>query len=1027
MGNAYIGYLYDKESQKYKLPITSIDAVVDEKGKTARELIDEVQPVLTTLIIKTSAGLSLSSGVNTLSATVIRDNEDITDQCTDDDFVWTRQESNWLRQYTTGKSITIGDSDLVSEKATFICWFKKYVSSDIIWEASQQITIDGTFSDNINLIGYITANLPQYVKFNDDKYSPDWSKTNLILTPVLHRANNSTNLALTRVISKAWYRRIASNPSWIQVTSGSNGEVINPSTGILTVSQNKFTGTNETVEYKYVCKYFDNETNKTLDYEMEIDFLRLSDGIDGQNGQDGINGIDGQDGKDGVGIKSITQTKKSKADGGENEWTVVKTDNTVSKFYVTNGTKGSAGINGTNGWTKSIIRLYRRSPRTLTRDDLNFGTLTYDVNTDSILEAHNNQVGSWWTTTIAGSNTLYSTFAVVYTQDNQVVLQVSDWAYPVVLSEQGSSGQEGQTVAFVTLYQRADEIPELPYNNVTFSFVNHTISEPKDQHGNILPWTINVPENNGKILWCTTAVASGRGESDTIGASEWCEPINLAINGIDGRDGIDGINGQDGKDGRDGVDGIDGRDGIDGKDGINGVDGASAYEIAVEHGYEGTEEEWLQELHTEMRFQYAVLAGEYDYLRSYGPGSDDVYGYIDGVGYGIVTTWSDEAPLNVPKGSYVWFRAKNTYNDIWQYARVTGYTGSSAGFGNITASIDTGVGIPSVDIITSGTDAAKNIEFVFKNLRGIGIYSIEYFYAVTPSQIQPPASEIVEIEIPQMTERNKYLWKKIVITYTTGLTQSFVSLEGAYGDTGPQGSSTTITSALYGVSDSNLARPSQWQSELPVVPQGQYLWTKLIYSDGTITYSYSHQAVSADTFYVTREYCVSQTNTEPPIGPWSNSVDYTWYSGTFVWSRNVKHYDNGTVATSSSFIDYQTMVELERSSYIKVIPTQGTYISGLSDEKYQYIPIRIETHGHIGTLSISTNCGILSYYDSETDTWTDLQSAVAMNITLDEVKKDYAIKLSLAQTGICTLSSQFVTWSGNSIEDSNIITPINVE
>ena len=66
--------------------------------------------------------------------------------------------------------------------------------------------------------------------------------------------------------------------------------------------------------------------------------------------------------------------------------------------------------------------------------------------------------------------------------------------------------------------------------------------------------------------------------------------------GCDGRNGVDGLPGKDGKDGADGVPGHNGADGKNGVDGINGSDGKSAYLIAVEHGFTGTETEWLQSL-----------------------------------------------------------------------------------------------------------------------------------------------------------------------------------------------------------------------------------------------------------------------------------------------------------------------------------------------------------------------------------------------------------------------------------------------
>ena len=56
------------------------------------------------------------------------------------------------------------------------------------------------------------------------------------------------------------------------------------------------------------------------------------------------------------------------------------------------------------------------------------------------------------------------------------------------------------------------------------------------------------------------------------------------------------LRGTDGKDALPGKDGENGVDGKNGTDGINGSDGKSAYIIAVEHGFTGTETEWLQSL-----------------------------------------------------------------------------------------------------------------------------------------------------------------------------------------------------------------------------------------------------------------------------------------------------------------------------------------------------------------------------------------------------------------------------------------------
>jgi hypothetical protein len=59
---------------------------------------------------------------------------------------------------------------------------------------------------------------------------------------------------------------------------------------------------------------------------------------------------------------------------------------------------------------------------------------------------------------------------------------------------------------------------------------------------------------------------------------------------------LKGEDGADGQNGTNGINGVDGQDGIDGIDGINGQDGLSAYEIALANGFVGTEQQWLDSL-----------------------------------------------------------------------------------------------------------------------------------------------------------------------------------------------------------------------------------------------------------------------------------------------------------------------------------------------------------------------------------------------------------------------------------------------
>lgn len=67
--------------------------------------------------------------------------------------------------------------------------------------------------------------------------------------------------------------------------------------------------------------------------------------------------------------------------------------------------------------------------------------------------------------------------------------------------------------------------------------------------------------------------------------------------GDTGEPGAAGEKGEPGEKGDTGAAGKDGRDGTDGAAGRDGANGASAYEIALQHGYSGSETAWLESLH----------------------------------------------------------------------------------------------------------------------------------------------------------------------------------------------------------------------------------------------------------------------------------------------------------------------------------------------------------------------------------------------------------------------------------------------
>lgn len=97
-------------------------------------------------------------------------------------------------------------------------------------------------------------------------------------------------------------------------------------------------------------------------------------------------------------------------------------------------------------------------------------------------------------------------------------------------------------------------------------------------------------------------------------------------------------------------------------------------------------------------------------------------------------------------------------------------------------------------------------------------------------------------DIPTVSN-GQYLWTKTVVTYSDGKSTEAYSVSYK-GTNGSDGTSVTVssTSVTYQASSSGTTTPTgAWQSTVPSVPNGQFLWTKTVvtYSDGNSTTSYS--------------------------------------------------------------------------------------------------------------------------------------------------------------------------------------------
>nr|DAO47999.1 MAG TPA: tail protein [Caudoviricetes sp.] len=130
---------------------------------------------------------------------------------------------------------------------------------------------------------------------------------------------------------------------------------------------------------------------------------------------------------------------------------------------------------------------------------------------------------------------------------------------------------------------------------------------------------------------------------------------------------------------------------------------------------------------------------------------------------------------------------------------------------------------------------------------GVGIKNTTVTYGLSDNETAQPTNWTAN---PPALVKGKYLWTKTVWTYTddtseTGYQKTYVAKDGNNGNDGIAGKDgvgikkTTIT---YAIGTSGTTAPTTgWDTQVPNVPAGQYLWTKTVwtYTDNTNETGYS--------------------------------------------------------------------------------------------------------------------------------------------------------------------------------------------
>lgn len=202
---------------------------------------------------------------------------------------------------------------------------------------------------------------------------------------------------------------------------------------------------------------------------------------------------------------------------------------------------------------------------------------------------------------------------------------------------------------------------------------------------------------------------------------------------------------------------------------------------------------------------------------------------------------------------------------------------------------------------------------------GNGIKSITEYYQISTSNTTAPTSWVTTV--PTLTATNKYLWNYEKITYTNGTSVDTAKrVIGVYGDkgntgaTGPAGKGIKSTAITYQASTSGTTAPTgTWNTSVPSVPQGQYLWSRTVitYTDNSTSTTYSVAyipkngqngatgstgptgATGTGVASIVQQYYLSTSKTSQTGGSWVTSMP-TWSSGKYLWTRYQINYKNPT-------------------------------------------------------------------------------------------------------------------------------------
>lgn len=204
------------------------------------------------------------------------------------------------------------------------------------------------------------------------------------------------------------------------------------------------------------------------------------------------------------------------------------------------------------------------------------------------------------------------------------------------------------------------------------------------------------------------------------------------------------------------------------------------------------------------------------------------------------------------------------------------------------------------------------------DLIGRGIKSIAYEYLVTTTGIQPELSDSGWTDKRPNVQAGEYLWTKTITDYTDGTRNDEVNVTVSRVSADGKSVTTTDTDYAESTSGTDIPDDEDWGDTIPSVAEGNFLWTRITFSDGNKAYSVSKDGKSLTITSIA--YSTEFTEEQPDDDTFDLEVPPSGTKGGYVWSLTI--YSDETKDYSKSYVplDGEDVIFADLSNEIDSIP-----------------------------------------------------------------------------------------------------------